>query len=113
MRRAQIEKQRRMRQRNLERATCQNLIYHVIICLFIMMIALCGAVGKCMENPEDIVESQHETTRPQPIPTIQVDTQEDEVKAEVVVPMRTVTYWQRLLWQKLKAATFRLKLWSL
>ena len=87
MGRAQIEKQRRIRQRNLERATCQNLIYHVIICLFIMMIALCGAVGKCMENPEDIVESQHETTRPQPIPTIQVDTKEDEVKAETVIPM--------------------------
>ena len=125
MRRAQIEKQRRIRQRNLERATCKNLIYHVIICLFIMIVALCGAVGKCMENPEDIVESQHETTRPQPVPTIQVDTQEDEVKAEVVVPMcpkftyskdwvmRIVTCWQRLLWQKLKAATFRLRLWSL
>jgi N-acetylmuramoyl-L-alanine amidase len=52
-----------------------------------MMVALCGAVGKCMENPEDIVESQHETTRPQPVPTIQVDTQEDEVKAEAVIPM--------------------------
>lgn len=87
MRRAQIEKQRRIRQRNLERATCQNLIYHVIICLFIMIVALCGAVGKCMENPEDIVESQHETTRPQPVPTIQVDTQEDEVKAETVISM--------------------------
>ena len=87
MRRAQIEKQRRMRQRNLKRATCQNLIYHVIICLFIMIIALFGAVGKCMENSEDIVKSQRETMSPQPAPTIQVNTQEDEAKAETDVPL--------------------------
>jgi len=91
MRRVQIEKQRRMRQRNLEKETCWNLIYHAIICLFIMIIALYGAVGKCMENPEDIVEFQCETTRPQPVPqptpTIQVDTQEDEVKTETVISM--------------------------
>lgn len=88
MRRVQIEKQRRMRQRNLKRATCRNLIYHAITCLFIIIIVLYGAVGKCVENSEDIVESQCETTRPQPIstipaPTIQVNTQEDEVKAEI------------------------------
>ncbi|NLZ80726.1 MAG: cell wall hydrolase [Clostridiales bacterium] len=51
-----------------------------------MIIVSYGTVGKCVENPEDIVESQCETTRPQtvpqPIPTIQVDTQEDEVKIE-------------------------------
>jgi spore germination cell wall hydrolase CwlJ-like protein len=87
MKRAQIEKQRRIRQRNLKRATYQNLICHIIICLFIMIIALYGADGKCMENPEGIVESQRETTRPQPVTTIQVDTQEDEVKAETVITM--------------------------
>lgn len=74
MKRAQIEKQRRMRQRNLERATCQNLVYHVIICLFIMILALCGAVGKCMENPEEVVESQRETIKPQTYPTVHIDT---------------------------------------
>jgi spore germination cell wall hydrolase CwlJ-like protein len=87
MKRAQIEKQRYMRQRNLERATCQNLIYHIIICLFIMIIVLCGIVGKCIKNPENIVESQRETTSPQPVPTIQVDTQENEVKDETDISM--------------------------
>lgn len=89
MKKAQIEKQRRMCQRNLKRVIRQNLIYHIAICLFIMIVALYGTIGKCIESPEDIVESQHETktTRLQHVPTIQVDTQEDEVKAKVVVPM--------------------------
>lgn len=82
MRRAQIEKQRRIRQKNLKRETCQNLIFHIIICLFIMIIVLCDVAGKCMENHKDIVESQYKTTIPQPITTIQIDTQEDEDKAE-------------------------------
>ena len=42
MRRVQIEKQRRMRQRNLEKVMCKNLIWHIIIITIIMFIALCN-----------------------------------------------------------------------
>jgi spore germination cell wall hydrolase CwlJ-like protein len=94
MKKSQYIKQRRMCQRNLKRATCKNLIYHAVICLFIIIIALFGAVGKCMENSEDIVESQYETTRPQfapadSVPTIQAPTitQENEDKAKTAISM--------------------------
>lgn len=85
-----------MRQKNLKRVTYRNFIYYAIICLFIMIIVLCGAADKCVDisedNSEDIVESQCETTRPQFAPAIPVNTQKgevkaDEVKAKIDVPM--------------------------
>lgn len=38
----QSAKQRRIRQRNLERVTCKNLVWHIIIITIIMIIALCN-----------------------------------------------------------------------
>lgn len=40
MKKSQYVKQRRIRQRNLERVTCRNLIWHIIIIIIIMLIAL-------------------------------------------------------------------------
>ena len=42
MRRVQIEKQKRMRQRNLKRVTRKNLVWHIIIITVIMITALCN-----------------------------------------------------------------------
>lgn len=38
----QSAKQRRIRQRNLERVTCKNLVWHVIIIIIMMIVALCN-----------------------------------------------------------------------
>lgn len=38
----QSVKQRRIRQRNLERVTCKNLVWHVIIIIIMMIVALCN-----------------------------------------------------------------------
>jgi len=39
MKKSQYIKQRRIQQRNLERATCKNLVWHIIIITIIMIIA--------------------------------------------------------------------------
>lgn len=87
MRKAKIEKQKHIHQKNLERATCQSLIHHVIICLLIMVITFFGVVDKDMKIPGGIVESQYETIRPQPIPTIQAGAQKDENGTRIIVPI--------------------------
>ena len=46
MRRVQIEKQRCMRQKNLERVICKNLIWHIIIITIIMFIVLLYNIPK-------------------------------------------------------------------
>lgn len=61
MRRAQIEKQRRMHQRNLERATCKNLVWHIIIIIIIMFIALCNMQQKV--NKAEQKEACYETVK--------------------------------------------------
>lgn len=38
----QSTKQRRIQQRNLERVTCKNLVWHIIIITIVMIIALCN-----------------------------------------------------------------------
>ena len=42
MKKSQYIKQRRIQQRNLERAICKNLVWHIIIIIIIMFIALCN-----------------------------------------------------------------------
>ena len=42
MKKSQYIKQRRIQQRNLERATCKNLVWHIIIITIIMIITLCN-----------------------------------------------------------------------
>jgi 3D (Asp-Asp-Asp) domain-containing protein len=53
MRRVQIKKQRRMCQRNLERVTCKNLIWHIIIITIIMFIILLYNIPKVIIEKED------------------------------------------------------------
>lgn len=82
MKKAQIEKQRNIRQRDLDRITCKSLIYHVIICFVIMIVALCFVVNERTEGIEDIVESQHETTKPQTVPTIQTNSNSSNINVK-------------------------------
>lgn len=42
MKKSQYIKQRRIQQRNLERVTCKNMIWHIIIITIIMIIVLCN-----------------------------------------------------------------------
>ena len=52
MKKSQYIKQRRIQQRNLERATCKNLVWHIIIITIIMIIALCN-MPKVIAEKED------------------------------------------------------------
>lgn len=63
MRKVQIKKQRRIYQRNLKKTMFRNLICHAIICLLIILIALCGVAEKRMKNSEDIVKLQYRIIR--------------------------------------------------
>lgn len=60
MRRTQIEKQRRMRQRNLERITCKNLIWHIIIITIIMIIVLLYNIPLVTFKPQQAEEESSE-----------------------------------------------------
>lgn len=63
----QTTKQRRISQRNLERVTCKNLIWHIIIITIIMFIALCNMPKTITENEDasKANESQNiETIKP-------------------------------------------------
>ena len=67
MKKSQYIKQRRIQQRNLERATCKNLVWHIIIITIIMIIALCN-MSRVIAEKEDtskISESySNKTTTP-------------------------------------------------
>ena len=52
MKKSQYIKQRRIQQRNLERATCKNLVWHIIIITIIMIIALCN-MSRVIAEKED------------------------------------------------------------
>lgn len=83
----QSAKQRRICQRNLERVTCKNLVWHVVIIIIMMIVALCNisrpAVG------EEVNESYKvETIKPHVSDLVvyepyEPDTQEEETEIEV------------------------------
>lgn len=54
MKKSQYIKQRRIQQRNLERATCKNLVWHIIIITIIMIIAQCNMPRVVIAEKEDI-----------------------------------------------------------
>lgn len=61
----QSAKQRRIRQRNLERVICKNLVWHVIIIIIMMIVALCN-MPKPAVSSEEVNESYKvETIKPQ------------------------------------------------
>lgn len=59
----QSAKQRRIHQRNLERVTCKNLVWHVIIIIIMMIVALCNISRPAIS--EEVNESYKvETIKP-------------------------------------------------
>lgn len=87
MKRAQIEKQRRIHQRNLERATCKNLVWHVIIVIIMIIIMLCNVSRPAVS--EEVNESYKvETIKPYVSDLVayepyEPNTQEEETKIKV------------------------------
>lgn len=83
----QSAKQRRIRQRNLERVTYKNLVWHVIIIIIMMIVALCNISRPAVS--EEVNESYRaETIKPHVSDLVvyepyEPDTQEEETEIEV------------------------------
>lgn len=83
----QSSKQRRIRQRNLERVTCKNLVWHAIIIIIMMIVALCNISRPAVS--EEVNESYKvETIKPHVSDLVmyepyEPDTQEEETEIEV------------------------------
>ena len=83
----QSAKQRRIRQRNLERVTCKNLVWHVIIIIIMMIVALCNMSRLAVS--EKVNESYEVKTIKPHISALvtyepdELDTQEGETEIEV------------------------------
>ena len=89
MKKSQYIKQRRIQQRNLERATCKNLVWHIIIITIIMIIALCNMPRVIAEN-EDTSKSVSEsysnkTTTPYVSNLVTFEPQTEEESSEIEV----------------------------
>ena len=89
MKKSQYIKQRRIQQRNLERATCKNLVWHIIIITIIMIIALCNMPRVVIAEKEDtskVSESySNKTTTPYVSNLITFEPQTEEESSEVEV----------------------------
>lgn len=88
MKKSQYIKQRRIQQRNLERATCKNLVWHIIIITIIMFIALCN-MPKAIAEKEDtskVSESySNKTTTPYVSNLVTFEPQTEEESSDVEV----------------------------
>lgn len=89
MKKSQYIKQRRIQQRNLERATCKNLVWHIIIITIIMIIALCN-MPKVIAEKEDtsnkVSESySNKTTTPYVSNLVTFEPQTEEESSEIEV----------------------------
>lgn len=88
MKKSQYIKQRRIQQRNLERATCKNLVWHIIIITIIMIIALCN-MPRVIAEKEDaskVSESySNKTTTPYVSNLITFEPQTEEESSEIEV----------------------------
>lgn len=88
MKKSQYIKQRRIQQRNLERATCKNLVWHIIIITIIMIIALCN-MPRVIAEKEDtskISESySNKTTTPYVSNLVTFEPQTEEESSEIEV----------------------------
>lgn len=90
MKKSQYIKQRRIQQRNLERATCKNLVWHIIIITIIMIIALCNMPRVVIAEKEDtsnnVSESySNKTTTPYVSNLVTFEPQTEEESSEVKV----------------------------
>ena len=89
MKKSQYIKQRRIQQRNLERATCKNLVWHIIIITIIMIIALCN-MSRVIAEKEDTSKSVSEsysnkTTTPYVSNLVTFEPQTEEESSEIEV----------------------------
>lgn len=90
MKKSQYIKQRRIQQRNLERATCKNLVWHIIIITIIMIIVLCNMPRVVIAEKEDTSKSVSEsysnkTTKPYVSNLVTFEPQTEEESSEVEV----------------------------
>ena len=90
MKKSQYIKQRRIQQRNLERATCRNLVWHIIIITIIMIIALCNMPRVVIAEKEDTSKSVSEsysnkTTTPYVYNLTTFEPQTEEESSEIEV----------------------------
>ena len=89
MKKSQYIKQRRIQQRNLERATCKNLVWHIIIITIIMIIALCNmprVIAEKENTSKSVSESySNKTTTPYVSNLVTFEPQTEEESSEVEV----------------------------
>lgn len=90
MKKSQYIKQRRIQQRNLERVTCKNLVWHIIIITIIMIITLCNMPRVVIAEKEDTSKSVSEsysnkTTTPYVSNLVTFEPQTEEESSEFEV----------------------------
>lgn len=90
MKKSQYIKQRRIQQRNLERAMCKNMIWHIIIITIIMIIVLCNMPRVVIAEKENTSKSVSEsysnkTTTPYVSNLVTFEPQTEEESSEVEV----------------------------
>lgn len=88
MKKSQYIKQRRIQQRNLERVTCKNMIWHIIIITIIMIIALCNMPRVIAEKEDTSKVSEsysNKTTTPYVSNLVTFEPQTEEESSEVEV----------------------------
>ena len=88
MKKSQYIKQRRIQQRNLERVTCKNLVWHIIIITIIMIIALCNMPRVIAEKEDTSKVSEsysNKTTTPYVSNLVTFEPQTEEESSEVEV----------------------------
>ena len=89
MKKSQYIKQKRIQQRNLERATCKNLVWHIIIITIIMIIALWNmprVIAEKEDTSKSVSESyNNKTTTPYVSNLVTFEPQTEEESSEVEV----------------------------
>ena len=90
MKKSQYIKQRRIQQRNLERAMCKNMIWHIIVITIIMIIVLCNMPRVVIAEKENTSKSVSEsysnkTTTPYVSNLITFEPQTEEESSDVEV----------------------------
>ena len=86
MKKSQYIKQRRIQQRNLERVTCKNLVWHIIIITIIMIITLYN-MPRVIAEKEDTskVSESYKTTTPYVSNLVTIEPQTVEESSEIEV----------------------------
>lgn len=89
MKKSQYIKQRRIQQRNLERVTCKNLVWHIIIITIIMIIVLCNmprVIAEKEDTSKSVSESySNKTTTPYVSNLVTFEPQTEEESSEFEV----------------------------